>query len=517
MKIKRQIKESINHYNAILTTLLLTATIATAAPKAPNIVFVLADDLGWTDLACTGSDLYETPNLDQLAKQGVRFTDAYASAPLCSATRAAILSGFAPARQHLHGVTPHKRTEKYENSFADYESWDVEPQQRSAKALKTEIPVQLGQLPLSTVTIAERLKEAGYATGYFGKWHLGPDDDKYPEKQGFDINIGGTHYGWPPSYFSPYRISTLPDGPKGEYVTDRLTDEACAFIKQSAKAEKSFFCYLSHFAVHGPWQGKPDDVEHFKKKIRPGMAHKNPHYAAMIKSMDDSIGQLMDQLNELGIAKNTIIIFTSDNGGIHFTKPETPGTIEGFVTDNAPLRGSKSTTWEGGIRIPQIIRWPGIAKSGSVSKEPVVSTDFYPTLLAAAGLAPQADHPLDGIDLKPILQGKPSSRKQLTWFMPHYMALGMPDEMPSCGVIREGDWKLIKLFEGGYRLFNLKDDIGETKNLAAAMPEKTAQLEKKLMAELKQQNAFIPAVNPDFDEQAFETYRAKMRQKNFGE
>jgi len=498
---------------AIVATI---ATVATAAPKSPNIVFVLADDLGWTDLACYGSDLYETPNLDRLAKQGVRFTDAYASAPLCSATRAAILTGWAPARQHLHGVTPHKRTESYGNSFADYESWDVTPKLRSAKAMKTEIPVQLGQLPLSRVTIAERLKEAGYATGYFGKWHLGPDDNKYAEKQGFDVNLGGTNYGWPPSYFSPYHIPNLPDGPKREYITDRLTVEACAFIEKSVKEKKPFFCYLAHFAVHGPWQGKPEYVEYFKKKIHPGMTHRNAQYAAIVKSLDDSVGQLMKQLNDLGIEDKTLLIFASDNGGVNLTKPQTPGTVDGFVTSNAPLRGFKCTTRDGGLRIPQIVRWPGVTEAGTVSSEPVVSTDFYPTLLAVAGLTPLPDNPLDGIDLIPILQGKPSRRTQLTWFMPHYMALGSPDEMPSCGVIREGDWKLIKLFQGGFRLFNLKNDIGETKNLANTMPEKTAQLEKKLMAELKQQNAFIPAINPDFDKQVFETYRTQMRKQNFG-
>ena len=500
----------------LAATILLAATATTATAELPNIVFVLADDLGWTDLTCYGSDLYETPNLDRLAKQGVRFTNAYASAPLCSATRAAILTGWAPARQHLHGVTPHKRTKSYENSFADYESWTAEPKLRSAKALKTEIPIQLGQLPLSRTTIAERLKEAGYATGFFGKWHLGPDDDKYAEKQGFDINIGGTHYGWPPSYFSPYHIPNLPDGPKGEYITDRLTGEACAFMEKSVKEKQPFLCYLAHFAVHGPWEGKPEYVEHFSEKIRPNMIHTNAIYAAMIKSMDDSIGKLMDQLDELGVEDNTIFVFTSDNGGVNLTNPK-KSNGESFITDNAPLRGYKSTTWEGGIRIPQIIRWPGVTQAGTLSDEPVASTDFYPTLLAAAGLSPQPENPLDGIDLKPILQGKPSERTQLTWFMPHYMALGMPDEMPSCGVIREGDWKLIKLFEGDFRLFNLKDDIGETRNLATAMPEKVSQFEQKLIAELKQQNAFIPAINPDWDEQAFEKYRIQMKQKNFGD
>jgi arylsulfatase A len=495
----------------------LLTTVTAATPKQPNIVFILTDDQGWTDLACYGSDLYETPNIDRLASQGARFTEAYSSAPLCSATRAAILTGWAPARQHLHGVTPHQRTDSYENSFADYENWDVEPRMRTARALKTEIPVQLGQLPLHRLNLAKLLKEQGYATGYFGKWHLGPDADKYPEYQGFDVNMGGSHYGWPPSYFSPYNIHGLPNGPKGEYLTDRLAEEACAFMKEKVTEEQPFYLHLAFFNPHTPIQGKPDYVEYFKGKIQPGMKHTNPVYAAMIKSLDDGVGRLMDQLEDLGIEDNTIVVFTSDNGGVTLTNPQTPGTTKGFITDNAPLRGFKSTTWEGGIRVPTIVRWPGVAKPGSVLSEPVVSHDFFPTLLAAAAATIPADHPVDGIDLKPVLQGNPSGRTQLTWFMPHYMALGMPDEMPSNGVIREGDWKLIKLFEGGFRLFNLKNDLGETNNLADAMPEKVRQLEQKLMAELKQQNAFIPSINPDWDEQTFEKHRAQMKKTNFGE
>jgi arylsulfatase A len=499
-----------------LAVMATSATVAFGAPEPPNIVFILTDDQGWSDLGCMGSDLYETPNIDRLAEQGVRFTQAYSSAPLCSATRAAILTGWAPARQHLHGVTPHKRTDQYNESFADYESWDVEPKMRTAAALKTEIPVQLGQFPLHRVNLAKLLKAKGYATGYFGKWHLGPDADKFPEYQGFDVNMGGSHYGWPPSYFSPYKIHGLPDGPRGEYLTERLAEEASAFMKQKAEAGEPFYLHLAFFNPHGPWQGKPEYVEYFKKKLKPGLRHTNPVYAAMIKGLDDAVGRVMRQIDDLGIADNTIVIFTSDNGGVTFTTPEKAGSDDGRITNNAPLRGGKSTTWEGGIRVPQIIRWPGVARPGSVLAEPVVSHDFFPTLLAAAGGTCPPDHPVDGIDLKPILMGEPSARNQITWFMPHYMALGTDDEMPSCGVIREGDWKLIKLFEGGFRLFNLNDDPGETKNLAEAMPDKVAELEGKLMAELKGKNAFIPSIYPGWNEEAFNKYREMMR-KNSGE
>jgi len=495
----------------------LAGTAAATTSNPPNIILMLADDLGWTDLACTGSDFYETPNIDRLAKQGARFTEAYASAPLCSATRAAILTGWAPARQHLHGVTPHKRTATYNTSFADYQNWDAEPKMRTAQALKTEIPVQLGQLPLHRLNLAKLLKKQGYATGYFGKWHLGPDADKYPEYQGFDVNMGGSNYGWPPSYFSPYHIHGIPDGPKGEYLTDRLSAEACAFMKKKTADGEPFYVHLAFFSPHGPWEGKPEYVEHFKKKQKSGLKHSNPVYAAMIKGLDDAVGRVMQQLDDLGIANNTILVFTSDNGGVCFTAPDKAGNDDGRITSNAPLRSGKSTTWEGGIRVPQIIRWPGVTEPGSVLSEPVVSHDFFPTLLAAAGAACPDDHPMDGIDLKPVLQGKPSNRTQLTWFMPHYMALGTEDEMPSCGVIREGDWKLIKLFEGGFRLFNLKDDLGETRNLADAMPEKVSQLEQKLLAELNQQNAFIPKINPDWNQTVFEKYRIQMKEKNSGE
>jgi len=239
-------------FTLLIGSLLFAANVTLA--ESPNILFVLVDDLGWSDLGYMGSDLYETPHIDALSEKGIRFMDAYAPAPLCSASRAAILTGWSPARQHLHGVTPHKRTDK----TADYESWDVPKQMTRPKAMKVEVPVQLGQLPLSRITIAERLKEKDYATGYFGKWHLGPDADKYPDAQGFDVNIGGSNYGWPPTYFSPYRNPFIEDGPEGEQLTDRLTEEACAFMTRSAEARRPFLCYLSYFTVHGPWETKEE-------------------------------------------------------------------------------------------------------------------------------------------------------------------------------------------------------------------------------------------------------------------
>jgi arylsulfatase A-like enzyme len=475
--------------------------------QLPNIVFVLIDDMGWNDLGYMGSDLYETPYIDSLSAKGIRFTDAYAAAPLCSASRAAILTGWSPARQHLHGVTPSKRTAKYESAFADYESWDVPAKMRRSKAMQVEVPIQLGQLPLSSMTIAERLKEKNYATGFFGKWHLGPDADKHPDQQGFDVAVADTPLGFPKSYFSPYQNPNLEDGPKGEYLTNRLTDEACEFMRKSVSQKQPFFCYLSHYAVHGPWQAEAEDMAYFKNKVEPGMIHQNEIYAAMVKGVDDSIGKLQATLRDLGIEKNTLIIFTSDNGAVGKKKTASDSP---YVSRSIGLRGEKALTYEGGIRVPQFMVWPGQIQPAVVDV-PVVGMDFYPTLLSVTGLEPAEDNPLDGVDLSPLFRGGSLDRTQLTFFMPHYMGLGGDEPVPSSGVIRQGDWKLIKFWQGGFRLYNLKDDLVEQHDLSAAMPEKVAVLEQQLMAELKRQNAFIPAINSDWDEAAFEKYRAQRR------
>lgn len=482
----------------------LLSVVTASAATSPNIVFVLIDDMGWNDLGYMGSDLYETPHIDALSAKGIRFTDAYAAAPLCSASRAAILTGWAPARQHLHGVTPPTRT-KYESAFADYESWDVPRKMHRSKAMQVEIPVQLGQLPLSSITIAERLKEQNYATGFFGKWHLGPDADKHPDYQGFDVAMADMSLGFPKSYFSPYKNPNLTDGPRGEYLTDRLTDEACGFIREAVTQKQPFFCYLSHFAVHGPWEAKQEDMAYFKNQVASSMIHQNEIYAAMVKGVDDSIGKLQATLEGLGIEENTLIIFTSDNGAVG--KKQTASDAQ-YVSQSIDLRGEKALTYEGGIRVPQFMVWAGQIEPAEVD-EPVVGMDFYPTLLSVAGLEPTEGNPLDGVDLSPLFKGGRIDRAQLTFFMPHYMGLAGDEPVPSCGVIRQGDWKLIKFWEGGARLYNLKDDLVEQHDLSAAMPEKVAALETQLMAELNRQNAFIPAINPDWDEAAFEKYRAR--------
>jgi len=478
---------------ALLTTALATGGHRLMAGKAGrqnrNIVFILVDDMGWKDLGCYGSTFYETPNIDKLAGSGVRFTDAYAAAPLCSATRAAILTGWSPARQHLIGVTPHSR-DKY-HGFKDYQSWQDEPEYRYSR-MPMALSKQLGQLhPDRSITIAERLKEKGYATAFIGKWHLGPDADKFPEKHGFDINIGGSHFGWPNSYFSPYRIPNLKDGEKGEYLTDRLTDESLAWMEKQHKKKTPFFLYLSHFTVHGPWQSKDEYTEYFQNRGDANDKQRNSVYAGMIKSLDDSVGRVMDRLRQLGIEKDTLVVFASDNGGIIMKKDKKTGRNGPRITSMDPLRGEKALLYEGGVRGPCIISMPGTVQKGKVSKVPVNSVDFYPTLLEFAGLTKKKDNPLDGESLMAhVRSGAPLKREFLTWFMPAYIKAG--EGMDPCATIRYRNHKYIKFFDGRKALYDLAKDIGEKKNLAATNPDLCTKLDAMLMKDLKSKNAHIP-------------------------
>jgi arylsulfatase A len=438
---------------------------AEAPPAAPsekklNFVFFLIDDMGWMDLACQGSKFYETPNIDRLASQGMRFTNAYAACPVCSPTRASIMTGRYPARLHV----------------TDWIPGHVRPN------AKLRIPDWTQHLPLEEITVAEALKPAGYATASIGKWHLG-GPEYWPDKQGFDLNFAGTNQGQPPSYFAPYKIQTILSAPDGEYLTDRLAEEACKFI--DANKGRPFFLYLQHYAVHTPLMARKDVVEKYKAKADPASGQKNATYAAMIQSVDESVGRVCAKLDELGMADRTVVIFMSDNGGL------------ANVTSNAPLRAGKGTLYEGGIREPMIVRWPGVAKPGTTSDEVVISVDFFPTILEMAGVAPDPDptHVLDGVSLVPVLKqaGRPA-REAVYWHYPHYH-----NTTPG-GAIRAGDWKLIEYFEDGrVELYNLREDLGETKDLAAAMPDKTAELRKKLAAWRTSVGAQMPTLNPDYD------------------
>jgi len=435
----------------------LAEAIATAGRKKPNFVFFLVDDLGWRDVGCYGTKYYETPHIDRLASQGMRFTDAYAACPVCSPTRASILTGKYPARLHV----------------TDWIPGDNHPN------VKLRNPDWTKYLPLEEVTIAEALKPAGYATASIGKWHLG-GEPYYPDKQGFDLNVGGTTRSNTPRYFSPYGIPTLADGPKGEYLTDRLTDEAEKFIE--ANRDRPFFLYLSHFAVHTPIQGKKDIAEKYAAKPPDG-GQKNAAYAAMIESVDQSVGRVMKKLDALRLADRTVIFFMSDNGGW------------ARVTSNAPLRASKGWLYEGGVREPMIVRAPGVTRPGSACAEPLISTDFYPTMLELAGLPLRHDQHVDGTSFVSLLKGEKMTRGPIYWHYPHYGNQGFAP----AGAVRDGDWKLIEYFEDGrVELYNLRDDLGEQKDLAAAMPEKARELQKMLADWRRSVGAQMPTPNPNY-------------------
>jgi len=463
---------------AVLLALASPAAVAASAPAAPrkaNIVLFLIDDLGWRDIGANGSTYYQTPNIDRLAREGVRFTDAYAACAVCSPTRAAVLTGKYPARLLLTDWLPDGR-------------WPPKAKLRSGRFVR--------ELPLEEVTIAEALREAGYRTASIGKWHLGAEPFSLPEHHGFDVNVGGNAHGAPGDFFFPYagnwaipttdlrvRWNVFPDGKPGEYLTDRLTNEAVKFIRENR--ERPFFLYLPHYAVHTPLQAKPELVAKYEK-IPEAQRQGKPVYAAMVESMDESIGRVMATLRELGLEQDTMVIFTSDNGGFY------------NATSNAPLRANKGAYYEGGIRVPLIVKWPGVAKAGHVSSEPVTSTDFYPTCLAAAGLPPRPNQHMDGRNLQPLLAGGATlGRPAIFWHFPHYN--DHPHSVPS-GVIRQGPWKLIETFDPeGLELYNLADDLGEQRNLAAAQPARVAELKRALDAWRVEVGAEMMRPNPDHD------------------
>jgi arylsulfatase A len=460
---------------------LLLCTTAIAAADRPNIVLILADDMGWSDLGCYGADLHETPHIDRLAAEGVRFTDAYAM-PVCSPTRAALMTGRHAARVRM--------TIWSEGSLRG-------PVNR--KLLQAD---SLHSLPHTETTLAKRLQDAGYLTALVGKWHLG-DGDHYPETHGFDVNIGGTHWGAPQTYWWPYRgtgrfgpeyryVPHLEFGKPGEYLTDRLTDEALAVIDQAG--DKPFFLFLSHHAPHTPIEAKTDDVEHFESKRLPQMLHQNAVYAGMLKSLDESVGRVLARLRDRGLDQNTIVVFASDNGGYIGIDKKSGQTAA--VTNNTPLRSGKGSCYEGGIRVPLMIRWSGVAPQGAVCSEPVVVMDLLPTLLGAVGLTQPADVTLDGVDLTPLLTGSNTQldRDALFFHYPHYYATTTP-----VSAIRSGDWKLLEYFEDDHvELFNLKNDVGETTDLAGQHPDRAAELRTRLHRWRDDVAAAMPTPNPNF-------------------
>lgn len=473
-------------YVAAYGMVALAATVChggTTLAERPNIVIVMADDLGWWDLGCYGSVFHETPNLDRLAAHGMRFTDAYAACNCCSPTRASILTGKYPARLHVTDWIP----------GSSFPKAQLRP------------PAWLQHLPPEEVTLAEALKSAGYATAAVGKWHLG-QEPFVPQSQGFDVNIAGNHSGAPGSYFWPYghddpaRVNRYHGGPvpdvyaggrPGEYLTDRLTDEAIKFI--DANCERPFFLYLAHYAVHTPLQAKKELIEKYNARVRPDHKQKNPTYAAMVESLDQSVGRVLARLEELGVAGQTIVVFTSDNGGYVGYRGNSGATW------NGPLRLGKGSCYEGGHRVPLIIHWPGVTPAGSVCHEPVISVDLYPTILALTGAAGDARHnaAIDGINIAPLLRqtGIPS-RDAIYWHYPHYNVL----PQTPYGAIRKGDYKLIEFDEDQrVELYNLKNDLGETTNLAGRMPQLAGSLRAMLAAWRESVGAQMALPNPNYE------------------
>jgi arylsulfatase A-like enzyme len=450
---------------ALALGLALFVTVLTAAAKpaaAPNFIFILVDDLGWTDLGCQGSKFYETPHIDWLAREGMRFTQAYSACTVCSPTRASLLTGKYPARLHV----------------TDWIKGHARPH------AKLRVPDWTMQLPLEERTLAEALRDAGYATASIGKWHLG-GPKFYPEHHGFDVNLGGNDRGQPPSYFSPYNIPTLTDGPKDEFLSDRLTDETLKFIEQNRT--KPFFIYLPHYAVHTPLMGKPAVVAKYKAKADPRHPQQNARYAALVESVDDSVGRILARLDALDLAENTVIFFTSDNGGL----------VLNNVTSNQPLRAGKGSVYEGGVRVPLLVKWPGVTRPGSVCDAPVSTPDFYPTMLEMAGLKPLQRQVMDGRSLVPLLRQRGAVRRDTVyWHYPHYH----PGGATPYSAVRAGDWKLIEFFEDNrVELYHLRDDIGEENDLAATQRGKAQALRKQLQAWRKAVGAQLPTPNPDFD------------------
>ena len=466
----------------VIIGVLLFTLAGTAAQRPLNVIVVLVDDLGWMDLSCQGSDFYRTPNIDKLASTGMRFTDGYAACAVCSPTRAALMTGRYPARL---GITDWIRAEFQLHVRQWPNVRDVPGFHDGGKALIT--PVNNLLLPHSEITLAELVKPLGYRSAFIGKWHLG-GKGHLPTDQGFDENYGGWDYGQPPSYFDPYTlgqrlpmgIPTLAPRKPGEYLTDREGDEAVGFIR--ANKDKPFLLYLSHYAVHTPIQGKKDLVAKYEA-LRDKKGQDDPVYAAMVHSVDDAMGRILETLDELDLSNHTLIIFTGDNGGLD---------RHGRPTENAPLRSGKGYAYEGGIRVPWIVRWPGVTRPGTISKEPISSIDLLPTVAAALGTRPPVDRPIDGIDLRPALDGRFLPDRALYWHFPHYRR--GPGHDPY-SIIRNGDWKLIKFYDPPkVELYNLAEDLGERNDLAESQPGRAGALEAKLIEHLKTVGARLPRV-----------------------
>lgn len=484
-----------------ILTLIFLASFAFAQAKKPNVVLFLIDDLGWSDLGITGSTFYETPNIDRLAQEGAFFSHAYAANPVCSPTRASVLTGQYPSRIQLtnhSGATGGKGP-----------TYMLNP------------PEVAGNIPLEQTTLAEALHGHGYKTAHIGKWHLSAHYHKgneyYPEANGFDLNVGGHKMGQPGDYYFPYKseqhpttnVPGLEDGKEGDYLTDVLTDKAIEFVKGAG--EEPFFLNFWYYTVHTPIipdktrtakyekkrkllgydnQAAPTRLDHQSQSIT---RQDNVHYAAMVESLDANVGRVLDTLKDQGLEDNTIVVFLSDNGGL------STGAGSGMPTSCDPLRAGKAWIYEGGIRSPLLIKYPAQVKSGIEHKVPAVSNDLYPTILDLAGLPLLPKQHLDGVSLKPVLDGSQTEleRKTLYFHYPHYHHI---NTMGPAGAIREGHWKLIEKYEtGDLELYNVMSDVGEADNRADDKPELAERLRKKLHQWLKDTGSLTNTPNPDYD------------------
>lgn len=492
-----------------LTFFSLTFLTAILPASATNVVFILADDLGYMDVGFNNPNcFYDTPALDALASESMRFTAAYAASPVCTPTRGSIMTGQYPARSRIsdYSGAPNGRAEIPEDP-TDIEGGDFKWHGR-----RPILPAPyLEAMPFSHTTIAEFFQSKDYATIHVGKWHLG-DQGSFPTEHGFDINIAGVRGGGPGEggYFSPYNNPNLIDGPEGEHLPDRLASEVAKFI--NTNKDKPFFVYLPFYSVHTPLEGRPDLVEKYEKKreklgLKTEYEPEHPRgnrivqdhavYAAMVEAMDLAIGKVLKAIDDNGLSDNTIIVFFSDNGGLS-TGTDSP-------TSNAPLRAGKAWCYEGGIREPLLVRWPGKVKSGATCDTPVISTDFYPTLLELCGFDPIPEQHTDGVSFAKLLKDPTAKhdRQPLLWHYPHW---GNSGGIPHSAV-RDGDWKLIRHYwRKDPELFNLAKDLGERNNLADAEPEKFAEMNAKLDALLKNTDALLPFKNPRPRKKPLETW-----------
>lgn len=467
----------------------LALMLSGSSPAAvrPNIVFILADDLGWADTTLYGqTKLYRTPNLERLAKRGMTFERAYAASPLCSPTRSSILTGLHPARTGI--TTP--------NCHEPQVVLQATPGKSAPPSKKSIAPDPPTRLNTTWPTLSKAFKSAGYATAHFGKWHLGPEPFSALQ-QGFDIDV--PHYPGPGpagSYVAPWKFPDFDPQVPDEHIEDRMAMEAVAFMEKHK--DGPFFLNYWMFSVHAPFDAKKALIEKYRGKVDPADAQHSPTYAAMVESMDDAVGTLLDALDRLGIADHTIVVFFSDNGGNMYDRVD--GTTP---TSNSPLRAGKATVFEGGIRVPCVVSWPGSVKAGSRSGTVVQSCDFYPTLLEAAGLTAFPDQAFDGVSLMPALTGGALERDAIFTYFPHDP--GVPDWLPPSVAMNQGDWKLIRIFFGGengqhrWKLFNLRDDPGEKRDLAASEPERVRAMDQRIEKFLTDTKAVQPIANPAFD------------------